>query len=303
MQLPSREEIRKDFVFRLGELHIVFAILKVMGKYIEESGLDRLLVEAGIYGETTLQQILAGNTWVEAHTTLFLALFRVYFSDWYQKNPAYKEPVEQLRRMLEDLPNEDMRENTSCLHDILNESGMLQQLNLFGDSLQHQGRYFRNYMKICEILLLFIRSSRQGMWTLHLSSMNAFAKYFFAHDQLNYARHTLLYIADMLSLRENYVKSWDYLKDNFSVSKSQIPFTSIGSYHAMEQQTKDLKVNGGIVGLTQKPSALNRLCLAAPLMNTLSDQYCDKYNIATGTKRTNHYQLANWIALADSVAM
>ena len=65
------------------------------------------------------------------------------FGDWYQKNPAYKEPVEQLRRMLEDLPNEDMRENTSCLHDILNESGMLQQLNLFGDSLQHQGRFYR----------------------------------------------------------------------------------------------------------------------------------------------------------------
>ena len=56
MRLRSREEIRKDFVFRLGELHIVFAILKVMGKYIEESGLCRLLVEAGMYGEATLQQ-------------------------------------------------------------------------------------------------------------------------------------------------------------------------------------------------------------------------------------------------------
>ena len=92
MQLRSKEEILKDFVFQLGELHIVFSILKVMGKCIEESGLDRLLVEAGIYGETTLQQIIGGKQMkrgVEAHTTLFLALFLVYFSDWYQQNPAY----------------------------------------------------------------------------------------------------------------------------------------------------------------------------------------------------------------------
>ena len=63
--------------------------------------------------------------------------------------------------------------------------------------------------------------------------MNAFAKYFFTHDQLNYVQHTPLYIADMLSLRENDVKTWDYLKDNFSVSKSQISFTSIVSDHAI----------------------------------------------------------------------
>ena len=107
----------------------------------------------------------------------------------------------------------------------------------------------------------------------------------------NYARHTPLFIADMLNLRENDMKTWDYLKDNFSVSKSLIPFTSIGSDQAVEQQNKDIKVNGDIVGLTQKPSGLNWFCLAAPLMNTLSDQYCDKYNTVTGTKRTIHYQL------------
>ena len=55
MQLRSRPKIRDYLVFRLSELYTVFATLKVIGKYIEESGLDRIFVESGIYGENTLK--------------------------------------------------------------------------------------------------------------------------------------------------------------------------------------------------------------------------------------------------------
>ena len=61
MQLRERNEIREKFVFRLGELHIVFAMLKVIGKYVDQSGIDRLFIEAGIYGETTLKQLIDGK--------------------------------------------------------------------------------------------------------------------------------------------------------------------------------------------------------------------------------------------------
>ena len=109
-------------------------------------------------------------------------------------------------------------------------------------SLKHQGRHLRNYMSMCECLLLFIRSSRQSLWNLHLSSLNCFVKYFFAHDQINYARLTPLYLADMLQLKESDRKTWDYLNKNFSVSKSNIPLTAIGSDHAMEQDNRKMKV-------------------------------------------------------------
>ena len=36
-------------IFHLGELHVVFAMLKVLGKCISESGIDRLFTEAGIH--------------------------------------------------------------------------------------------------------------------------------------------------------------------------------------------------------------------------------------------------------------
>ena len=70
MELRSRDEIKGNFVFRLGELHVVFAFLKVLGKYISGSGLDQVLVNVGAYGPTTLAQILDGKHMkrgVEAH--------------------------------------------------------------------------------------------------------------------------------------------------------------------------------------------------------------------------------------------
>ena len=58
-----------------------------------------------------------------------------------------------------------------------------------------------------EVILSFIRASRQNLWQLHLSSMNNFAKHFFAHDQLNYTRMTTFYLANMMDLKENDVQT------------------------------------------------------------------------------------------------
>ena len=84
MKLRRHHEIHEEFVFRLGKLHTVFAMLKVIGKYIEESGLDKILVDSEIYEENTLKHILVGKDMkmsAEAHTSLYLVLSRVFIND------------------------------------------------------------------------------------------------------------------------------------------------------------------------------------------------------------------------------
>ena len=41
IQLQEKVDIKSNFVFRIGELHIVFCVLKVIGKVIDGSGLDQ----------------------------------------------------------------------------------------------------------------------------------------------------------------------------------------------------------------------------------------------------------------------
>lgn len=53
--------IHNNYIFRQGKLHAIFATLKVFGKYTENSGLDRLYIETGIYGESTLRQTINGK--------------------------------------------------------------------------------------------------------------------------------------------------------------------------------------------------------------------------------------------------
>ena len=59
IQLQANESLAENFVFRLGELHVFFAMLKVVGKCINGRGINEALVEADIYGPTTMENIKA----------------------------------------------------------------------------------------------------------------------------------------------------------------------------------------------------------------------------------------------------
>ena len=94
-----------------------------------------------------------------------------------------------------------------------------------------------------EVLLLFTRASRQGLWEMNPFSLNEMVNYFFAHDQINNAWLSPVYLATMSQLQESDPHAWCYLKENFSIAKSGFPCTAIGSDHAMEQENKVFKVN------------------------------------------------------------
>ena len=79
-----------------------------------------------------------------------------------------------------------------------------QLLSKFDDSLTYQSHFLLNYMNMVEALLLVTRASRQGLWELHLFSLNEMVNYFFAHDQINYARLSPpVYLATMSQLKES----------------------------------------------------------------------------------------------------
>ena len=61
-------------------------------------------------------------------------------------------------------------------------------------------RAIRQYMEMVLEMLMYIRAIRTGNWMLYLDTTEAFVKYFFAHDKLNYAWLTPVYLADMKAL-------------------------------------------------------------------------------------------------------
>ena len=51
----------KNIVLRPGELDIVIAMLRTMGYFIDNSGIDAAWLHADLYGQTTIKRILDGN--------------------------------------------------------------------------------------------------------------------------------------------------------------------------------------------------------------------------------------------------
>ena len=93
IQLQANDTISSNYIFRLGELHILFAMLKVIGKNMKYSGLDEALTEANFYGSTTMEQIKGGKHYkrsFEAHVTTHLALFSLYKTEFFDGKPVLK---------------------------------------------------------------------------------------------------------------------------------------------------------------------------------------------------------------------
>ena len=97
----------------MGELHVVFTVLKVLGKIINNSGLDLTFEEAGIYGPATLCQIKEGKQLyhsLEAHFVLYLTLYQKYITKMLEKHP---DIYQHLKEIIDTSTTATMNENSS----------------------------------------------------------------------------------------------------------------------------------------------------------------------------------------------
>jgi hypothetical protein len=80
------------------------------------------------------------------------------------------------------------------------------QFRKFGYTTSPTFKYCDLFLKVTEILILNIRSERQGSWNMHLSSIASMLPYLFIANRVNYSRYLPVYILDMLDLHQD-VKS------------------------------------------------------------------------------------------------
>ena len=145
-------------------------------------------------------------------------------------------------------------------------------LDEFDSKLTGQGKMLRNFMDLVEIMLLFIKATRQGIWDLHLTSLEMFVKYFFAYDQINYSRFTSVYLSEMFTLKSQDQQSWEFLESGkFSVNKSQVPFCALGTDHALEQENRKMKILVGICGIANLKNTLENYFFYSPLLGNISE--------------------------------
>ena len=145
-------------------------------------------------------------------------------------------------------------------------------------------------------ILMFICTPREGDWNLHLESLKALAKYFFAHDRLNYARMVPLYLGQMHRLKiDDLDIHHEFMQGNFCANKNEIPFCAIGLDHAIEHVNKLMKIRGGLKGLTQQPAAMARWFLVAPKLSRLTGTQAEYMVEVRRTSSSHHHDLSDLV--------
>lgn len=250
------------FVIRLGGFHILLNFLKVIGQHMNNSGLNDVWLESGLYGESTVVGILSGKKWnkgIRAHKITYESLMRIFipiFEKWITEcNSDMIHTLNHSRLMAKDIC-ESIRKNKPInnFFEIVKNTKELKEI--FNEFLENQSPNFKlwcSYMELVEILLQFLYGERVGNWLLHLQSFRKMLPWFFAYDHTNYSRWGCIYLCDMLDLPKKARQVHkEILEGNFVVKRLTGNFNRLSVDQALEHVNKTSKDAGGIVGLTKK---------------------------------------------------
>ena len=85
----------------------------------------------------------------------------------------------------------------------------------YSNHLRHSNgklsKFWMSYVEMVEALLGLIRATREGNWSMHLSSVREAVPWCFAYDNVNYARYLSAYLSEMSHLPEEHPDASKYV--------------------------------------------------------------------------------------------
>ena len=266
--------------------------MRVIGQHFTDSGLLEVWTESGVYGENTASNIIAAKSYnkaMRAHKLTYEAVWRIYqklFLDWLHKKEVDTETIDQSLSVLATgfQEQKEARELSQMFDDVADALKQKQILSLIEDfDKENQNPtfvYWRQYMRLVQVLLRFIRAEREGNWRLHLSSFAAMLPWFAIYDHTNYTRWGTIYLADMKNLEETHPDIYtEFVNGNFVVKKTNHRFNQISTDQALEHVNKICKVAGGLIGITRLESARERWCLTFNQRSDIVQETMDMYGL------------------------
>ena len=239
------------FVIMLGGLHIEMAILKVLGNWLEDSGWTNSLCQAKIASSGTADSFLKASHVTKtrhAHqvtaATLYLLMQQGYIEYTESIHTQGEVPVSfESWCML-------MREQSPMFH------------------------FWYTTFHLELLMLVFVRSLREGTFRLYIDSLTKLLPWFFALDHTHYSRWLPIHVRDMASLKMKHPDiAIEFEKGNFAVCKTHRKFSAMSIDQAHEQNNALVKGGGGAVGLTQNPAALRKWMCGGPEIARLIKEF------------------------------
>jgi hypothetical protein len=286
-----------------GAFHTSLCAVRCLGKTVEGSGIDESWFRSELYSEVVVNQIINGSHYnhaVEAHEITLQALTDLWLDEFFSELPAVRDAlVSSTENLAEAFNMEDGEARKTAIREA--HQKLLIEIESMNLEMQLQDfdrrramfpmySWLRMYMHQVLALLNFHRSVKQPQLLLYLSSLENLATYFFAYNRLDYAQNILEFTARTYASETTDPDLWKRLcAGEFAVTKNPIPFTSIGIDQSQEHDNKILKGEGGLRGITNKPSTLLKFCLAAPVLGHLSKETQEMFGVTLAADSNQHH--------------
>ena len=214
------EEFSKYFAL-FGQLHIEQCILVIHGQLIEGSGLLEILTE-NRFSMIGLSAVVDVNNIKRARYTLQITLCSLF-------------------KLLRDAMPDDIRE--------LSPYDWLSQRSKESTSFL----YWKLVIELEMLILMYVRSLREGNFKLHLEVLYLLLSWFFSFNHVHYARWLTVHWFDLYHLESKFPDLFEQFSNgNFSFQKSNREFSRMGLDQIHEQNNKVIKGAGGASALLNK---------------------------------------------------
>ena len=272
----ANPETYKNTIVLLGDLHILFNFLKVIGQHFENSGLADVWVESNVLAQNSTETVMNGKAYYRAirgHTLAYEALSQIWwtkFTKWLEINQEMiKGNVLQLSSKVAEVfknrcDHDDICGAVTGLVEALEDEALQDQVKRFDQQFSSNPNYtyWTNYLKMVEVLLDFIRANRDGNWELHLDAFTAMLPWMTIYDHTNYARWGPVYLADMKGLPITAPEIYaEFMSGNFVIKRSKKRFNQVPVDQATEWMNRMCKISNGIIGITRNETARDRFCV------------------------------------------
>lgn len=262
---------QERLVLRLGDFHLVMAFLGCMGKRFQDSGFEDVLIESGAIAAGSIKGVQTGhhyNRAMRCHKLLYEALHRLRWQSFLKTLP--ESECQMVTSTLAELGQSNLEDGWM---NILQTNQVQEVLQTYeGFVKQERTRsalydFWSSYLDMVQILLLSIRATREGNWSLHLDSCKKMVPWFHAYDRINYARYLPAYIAEMSNLPATHPTIHESFSRGEFVAQRQSDhaFSQIACDMVIEQTiNRDSKTKGGMSGITLSKGGVNRWLLSHP---------------------------------------
>nr|XP_040024082.1 uncharacterized protein LOC120812310 [Gasterosteus aculeatus aculeatus]XP_040024083.1 uncharacterized protein LOC120812310 [Gasterosteus aculeatus aculeatus]XP_040024084.1 uncharacterized protein LOC120812310 [Gasterosteus aculeatus aculeatus]XP_040024085.1 uncharacterized protein LOC120812310 [Gasterosteus aculeatus aculeatus] len=179
--------------------------LSILGKRFGDAGLQDILIESEVVAPGSINGVINGHPYnrsMRAHKLLYESLQRIRFI-------SFLDPLlpPQERAVCMDVITDMKCVFPDGLMDVLSADERFDGMSSkYADFVQRKSTenatfaFWSSYIDMMQLLLLFVRATRESNWQLHLSTVRLMLPCFFAYNQVNYARYLPAYWLEMVNL-------------------------------------------------------------------------------------------------------